>query len=374
MYNNIAFFPNINALRFFAALLVIFHHGEVIRAKNTFQAYNDYSFFLNGGNAVKFFFVLSGFLITYLLLKERQQTKQINISSFYFRRVIRIWPLYFLLVIIGTLLLPIAFNILNINYTFPYSINETWYLFLLFIPSLVTMKYGSSLLEPLWSIGVEEWFYVIWAPLFKWIKKPLVLILGILALKLILITCVYLNIIESPLAVHFIKTYSFESMAIGGLGAYFLFHTKINIKEVYKKYKWINYSLLLATITYLFANNYLSPMIHSTLITGLSFNFFVLNILFLNIIVFCAIELSNTSWLNKKWLNFGGEISYGIYMYHMLVIFVCIHFLKNTLLTFSPFISFVAFYAFVITGTIIVSYISKECFEDFFMRFKNKTH
>src|SRR5690606_9574635 len=97
MYSNISFFPNLNALRFFAALLVIFHHGEVIRAKYGFLSFETTSFFMNGGSAVKFFFVLSGFLITYLLLKEKKERK-VHIGYFYARRILRIWPLYFLLV------------------------------------------------------------------------------------------------------------------------------------------------------------------------------------------------------------------------------------------------------------------------------------
>lgn len=57
--------------------------------------------FRNGGHAVTFFFVLSGFLITYLLLKERERMGTIKVKKFYLKRVLRIWPLYFLLIFIG---------------------------------------------------------------------------------------------------------------------------------------------------------------------------------------------------------------------------------------------------------------------------------
>ena len=54
-----------------------------------------------GGLGVIFFFVLSGFLITYLLLKEKEQTGTVNVKKFYARRVLRIWPLYFFIVLLG---------------------------------------------------------------------------------------------------------------------------------------------------------------------------------------------------------------------------------------------------------------------------------
>lgn len=59
-----------------------------------------------GGLAVTFFFVLSGFLITYLLLIERDTKGTINIKNFYLRRVLRIWPVYYVIFVIGFLILP----------------------------------------------------------------------------------------------------------------------------------------------------------------------------------------------------------------------------------------------------------------------------
>ncbi|MGB1018524.1 MAG: acyltransferase family protein, partial [Chitinophagales bacterium] len=98
MYKNIKYFKGLNALRFIAAYLVVIHHAEQIRLKNELFNLKEYSFFRNGGIAVSFFFVLSGFLISYLLLKELKQTNTVKIKAFYIRRTLRIWPLYFLLV------------------------------------------------------------------------------------------------------------------------------------------------------------------------------------------------------------------------------------------------------------------------------------
>ncbi|MGB1286338.1 MAG: acyltransferase, partial [Aggregatilineales bacterium] len=52
-------------------------------------------FLMSGPNAVLMFFVLSGFLITYLMLVEIERTDTLNIKKFYVRRSLRIWPLYY---------------------------------------------------------------------------------------------------------------------------------------------------------------------------------------------------------------------------------------------------------------------------------------
>ena len=108
MYKNIKYFKGLSTLRFFAAYFVVLHHAEEIRKKYELIHLKDYSLFRNGSLAVTFFFVLSGFLITYLLLKEQKRTNTVAINKFYIRRVLRIWPLYFLLVFLGTIVIPFA--------------------------------------------------------------------------------------------------------------------------------------------------------------------------------------------------------------------------------------------------------------------------
>ncbi|MBD8017003.1 acyltransferase family protein [Weeksellaceae bacterium Sa1CVA4] len=59
-----------------------------------------------GKLAVVLFFVLSGFLITTLLLREQQIHQKINFRNFYLRRIFRIWPLYFLILVLGFFIIP----------------------------------------------------------------------------------------------------------------------------------------------------------------------------------------------------------------------------------------------------------------------------
>ena len=154
MYKDIKYFKGLNGLRFFAAYLVVIHHLEQIRLKNDIYNLKDLSLFNNGGTAVTFFFVLSGFLISYLLLQEQTRTNNISIKKFYVRRILRIWPLYFLLVIIGTLLIPAILNILNHSYEMSYTFKEVILYYVFFSPFMVNILFGHHFLEHVHYFGV----------------------------------------------------------------------------------------------------------------------------------------------------------------------------------------------------------------------------
>ncbi len=82
-YKNISIFQGLNSLRFIAAFFVVMHHSETIKNKNGLDNFEWLGLFRNGTNAVTIFFVLSGFLITYLLLKEIGKTNDISVKTFF---------------------------------------------------------------------------------------------------------------------------------------------------------------------------------------------------------------------------------------------------------------------------------------------------
>jgi peptidoglycan/LPS O-acetylase OafA/YrhL len=102
---NKIYFGGLNELRAIAALGVVIHHIEQFKGMNGLMVSNVNLTFLihNLGKAsVDLFFVLSGFLITYLLLEEKTNNNDcINIGKFYLRRIYRIWPLYYLIMFIS---------------------------------------------------------------------------------------------------------------------------------------------------------------------------------------------------------------------------------------------------------------------------------
>jgi peptidoglycan/LPS O-acetylase OafA/YrhL len=371
-YKNISFFEGLNALRFFAALLVVMHHSETIRGKNGLYNLEWLGAFRNGGNAVTFFFVLSGFLITYLLLKENYNKGTVSIRRFYIKRTLRIWPLYFLLVIIGTLILPQIFSLLNINYTMPYTFGQVWYYFVFFFPGLVTFYFGNHFLEPLWSIGVEEIFYLMWAPLFKFCKKNILAILFlIMALKIILMIVSHF-LMKEGLYTFLVSIFSFEAMAIGGLGAYFVFNRQGSFSNFFLYKKPVQLIIYLVLASYLLFHSNINNVVWNSIFKVPVFSKILVDFMFLYLIVGVSIIDNSIIKLRNKSLSFLGEISYGIYMYHILVIYTLIQFMKQFLLKLDPILSVAVFYALLVPLVIIVSSVSKFGFENYFLNLKAK--
>ena len=115
---NRIYFRNLGALRFIAAVSVIFHHVEQYKfwAKIP-NVWGNTTVDALGSKAVSFFFVLSGFLITYLLMEEQKKTGAISVKNFYIRRILRIWPVYYIVVIVCLFVLPFVFDFSYLDIT-----------------------------------------------------------------------------------------------------------------------------------------------------------------------------------------------------------------------------------------------------------------
>ncbi|MDG1518034.1 MAG: acyltransferase [Flavobacteriales bacterium] len=374
-YQSIKYFSGLNALRFFAAFLVVLHHAEQVKLKYGVFNLKEFSLFNNGGLAVTFFFVLSGFLITFLLLKEHAKKNTISIRKFYIRRILRIWPLYFLLVLIGTIILPLILSFIDTQFELNYSFYDVFLYYVFFTPFMVNILFGGGLLEPLWSIGVEELFYIYWAPLFKKLKKHFVVIITLVILiKLSLLLFFEYSDYRNSTSHQVIKILKFEAMAIGGLFSYLIYHSK---KEIGKMGIFSRPAQIVILIFILLRIGFVNKLIETAPIFKQIFKTFILSDLlmmlcFVWIIINVSLNPKKIINLDLKPLNFLGEISYGIYMYHLLVIFTVIVGLKSILNSFSPITSTLLFYSIITVGIVITSSLSKRFFEDPFLRFKER--
>lgn len=371
-YRNTSFFKGLNTLRFLAAVLVVIHHGESMKVKNGIASLGDLSLLHQGHYAVTFFFVLSGFLMTFFLLKERNRTNDIDVRKFYRKRILRIFPLYFLLVVIGTIVVPLAVSALGVNYDIPYTFGQSWYFYVLFLPSLVTFYYGHHLLEPLWSIGVEMFFYVIWAPLLKYIRNNvLTLMWFIIVGKAIMQFLPY--IFDMPaLYCHFVDIYLIEAMAVGGIGAYFVFNLKIELNKYFLFRQGVQLIIISLLIVYVIFNNNIDNQVWNAVFKTPIFS--PLLIYFLSLYAILAVSLSGNKLLNieNRASSYLGEISYGIYMYHTTVIAVVILLIQKLPLQLGAISANLLFYSLVILGTLFTAHLSKKYFEDHFLLLKNK--
>ncbi|MHA8067323.1 acyltransferase family protein [Aquirufa sp. ROCK2-A2] len=359
------YFPNLNGLRFMAAFLVIIHHIEQLKSMFNYANYWDSVPFIKiiGKLGVVLFFVLSGFLITYLILSEENSFKKISIRNFYVRRILRIWPLYFLIIILTFLVLP------NISlFTFPNYGKEVVYshlylklfLYAIFFPNLVLPLIG---IVPYafhtWTIGTEEQYYLVWPVILKYIKKyriavMLFIIFSYLAFGKIL-TMHYSDFLPYKNVIFaFWASFNIDCMAIGGFYAILLF----------QKNKWLkliqNNTVFYITI---FFTSFL--MIKAVYIPKIHYEFY--SVLFGIIILNYASNDKIGISLENKVFNYLGSISYGLYMYHpiaiVLALVLCssIGYLTNWLI-----------YPITFILTIIIAGLSYKYLEVFFLKFKEK--
>jgi len=154
--------PELDMLRFFAFVSVFLYHGlpGIVTTRHSGVAAQAalYETTMKGAGrfGVCLFFLLSAYLITELLCRERANTGTIHIRSFYSRRILRIWPLYFAFLLAG-ILLGVAIHDYRLE-------ARRIAAFLLLVGNWYAARVGCSAnpIAPLWSISVEEQFYLAW--------------------------------------------------------------------------------------------------------------------------------------------------------------------------------------------------------------------
>jgi len=374
MYRNISHFANLTPLRFLAAALVVVFHVEETRKMFHAPNLTQYSLFAEGPLAVTFFFVLSGFLITYLLLREHESSGRIRVGRFYMRRIFRIWPLYFLLVLIGLVLIPAGVKAGRVQYTAPYEPTEVAIYFVLFLPMIVNLQYGNHFLTPLWSVGVEELYYLGWAPIVRLLRRMLLPILvGVVALKTCLAIGAY-YVWQSELAFEVLRMLQLEAMAIGGLGAYFLFHCRRPIHEHWLFSKPVQTALTTLLLGHLFAHRQLAaslPMYATAFGHAIATPLLMMT-LFAWFIVNAAINERSIIRLESPLLCYLGDISYGIYMYHALAISLVFVPFVDKFRAAPGWLATLVLHALVAALTLLMAALSKRYFEGRFLKYKRK--
>ena len=359
------FFPNLNGVRFIAAFWVIVHHIEQYKEKFGYDNQLFYTRFIRliGPLSVFLFFVLSGFLITSLLLVEKERTNTINIKSFYMRRVLRIWPLYYFTVFLGLFVLPHIpyLNIAGETELIHLDFTEKLILYLLILPNIVTGVFKHiPYLSQNWSIGVEEQFYYFWPWVIRQTKASRMLIVMIIFFALFYVTR-SLTVLYIPetgwwkYLSEFIKSLRITCMILGAIGAYFTYF-KLDSKLVQLIFhKGFQVGLYLTLILMLTFGVYL-PGINQEVYA------FIFTLILMNL----AKNPSSILSLENSVFNYLGKISYGMYMYHTIAVVIGVkisHSFGN-----SNFVSYPICYIL----TIIMSGISYQYLEKPFLKIKDK--
>lgn len=380
----IFYFDNLDGLRFFAFLSVFISHAALFLgyegSLQSFQFLKEYVL-VNGDIGVSFFFVLSGFLITYLLFKEQDTNGAISLKKFYIRRVFRIWPVYFLTLITGFFVLPTVSNYFLGDVVLPFLSNPPLsflptYLFFMVNFSLAFYGGASVPTDVLWSISVEEQFYVVWPFLVSFFKRQNI---PWLLVFIIICSSIYRFYYASSLNILSYSTFSVMSdLAVGSLLSWFVYtHHAIvaRVKKSNTSFIFILYALIPCVAVgrhFLIRYGGEVTLVHRLLVVSIP----LLLAFLYAFVIFEQNESSHSFYKMKNFKKFSflGKISYGMYAYHMVSFsLILIIFAKvGVSIRYNLLSQWIVFLCFAFLGTYILALLSYIFMEKIILKYKPK--
>ena len=288
-----SYIPELQGLRGVAVLGVFFYHCHP-RLEGTWVHYAS----LWGWAGVNLFFVLSGFLITSILLEAREKPHYFR--NFYGRRALRIWPVYALVLVFVYLNAPwfIGPSITDAVKTAP------WWAYILFVQNLFHLALPPAV-GPTWSLAIEEQYYFVWAPVVRFVRRPWMLA-GVLGCALVVSPLVRLSqwtwLTSTNTLIHL------DGIALGSLLAIGLYTL------TWSRRVWLGLGLLGMVAGFLAAG---------TVAGGTSFLDSALAVAFAGALLAAIASTGARNPLNAVLrsgpLAYYGRISYGFYMTHISV-------------------------------------------------------
>jgi peptidoglycan/LPS O-acetylase OafA/YrhL len=368
------YLPNLNTIRAIAALMVVISHIEL---KKDILGLEGLEIFHSWGKiGVSLFFVLSGFLITYLLMVEKANFSTINVKDFYLRRLLRIWPLYFLVIAFVYILIPYLLPEYYLSEPERFSLKSVLYnVFFLTNFSLV-LKLTPSIISNIWSIGIEEQFYIVWPWVMKQKEKGYLKLIALFILiipigKLVLM--VLSSLMKSELlqvASKIITTTRFDCMATGALFGVLAYSKKINMGSFELKYDWFSSKRIQYVAYTLLFCTFIISQINETL--GLYLNFTLYPTLFAICILNLSTNPNSIFNLENKYTNHIGVISYSVYLNHLIVLYLWFPFIKPYIANANPLLQNIVIYTSSLFLVILVSNLSYNLYEKQFLKLKKK--
>jgi peptidoglycan/LPS O-acetylase OafA/YrhL len=361
----------LDGIRAYAVLMVCIVHFFTIDETSLYET-NKYlgiifiklSFI--GLMGVPLFFLLSGFLITGILLDSKKSPKYF--STFYMRRFLRIFPLYYFVLAISFIALPFLIKIDNNGMKIIQQQGWLWTYTSNIYNFICSNSWDGSSNFPwfshFWSLCVEEHFYIFWPLLVyftndKWLPRIMWSIVCISALSVIF---VYLNSSLVPILNWSTIKYA-GVLSLGGVIAWY--HKKGNQINVINHHRFIFYSLGALFILVHFIPRHYKIGYVIILFTS---------VLFFSFLITYSLENNKiTKFLfNYKPLFFVGKISYGIYVYHGLLRPYFIQFIYSRLhdSVQNGIILSLAYTIICTLISILIAWISWELIESPILKYK----
>ena len=319
--------------------------------------------FNNFSLGVDFFFLISGFLITYLLLVERKELGNINLKKFYLRRILRIWPLYFFIILCTPLIIRITAMTEPIySWTALFANNFQ----AIFLSDTLVNNLPAASQYPFmhfWSICVEEHFYLVWPLLLFFVPtKKLSWCFAILILSSIAFRAWAFTLAVHPFEqINWNTLSKIDTLAIGGWMALIHFQKPFQLKIS-------NVSRILFFLTFFALLTFSEAKKYSSVLEAM-FKNYLYTFPFAFILIWYLFD--KKAWFNfssKNFIHYLGKISYGIYIYHnILFLFV----IKLVIFRFDlrSLPLFCILYPLMVIGVAALSY---EVLEKPFLKLKDR--
>ena len=282
------------------------------------------------------------------MLNEWEKNKKFNIKYFYFRRALRIWPLYYLLMVLGVFVLP---NIIN---TITYDGNTFLSLFFLNNFDLAS-SYSNSPIGIAWSVAIEEQFYIFWGLVFLVFKKKKLFFISIFIFVFSVIYSFY-NVND-----YYNTIVNVKFLMIGCMGGQLFYYYPDKIKTTLNS--WIKTSHLISLRIILFLA---SPFLKLAQFYN---EVLILPILFLIVILKLATNSDNCNSL----LSSFGKYTYGAYLLHPLIFLILKIIFDKLGLDYQ--LNHYLWGLIVISAliaTLLASIISYKYYESYFLKLKKK--
>jgi peptidoglycan/LPS O-acetylase OafA/YrhL len=291
----------------------------------------------------------------------------VDVRSFYLRRICRIWPLYFAVVAFGLFFYNALLPAAGIPYEVGYSVPLAVLLYTLFLPNLMNSLYTvGGILNPLWSIGIEEQFYLGWAPAMKKVREKVpALCWTVFAASGLLFCLNQLEVFGAHEWKNFVGQLKFHFMAAGGLCAWWLQRRKdrfLSLPVFANRGLQIVLFALLADYYLLNLAGWSGPLEEAVQI-----------VLYPWLIVNVAANPRSVIPVENRVFDYLGVISYGIYMLHMPAIYLTSALFRgSSWWSGQLWLYVVAYYGLALGLTALLAHLSYRYFEAPFLRLKDR--
>lgn len=346
-YRKTRHFGSLDGFRCFSVLAVVWHH--------TAASVPGLPITQRGFLGVDMFFVVSGFLIVTLLLRERERNGSISLRDFYMRRTLRIFPIYY--AILAALYVLLTYVTPNSSRASIYPQELPYYL------TYTSNWIHATVLPISWSLATEEQFYLLWPPIEKFMRRY-----AMRALILGLVLCQAVNFglldpaIEAALGPEYLKLeildVTFTPVLLGVLLAHLL-HKPAGFGAIHALLGRNGVPTVLLVVLVILT------MLPNSDISG--WHRFALQLSMAVLLASCVVRENHELARPLAWpvIRRIGAISYGCYLFHLLVMGVVIR--------VAPGLEAgLAFFGITTLGTIVVSDLSFRFFETPFLRLKKR--